>query len=372
MMYRLQTSMFAFIACCGTIKAQGVTHSHTMDEILRAWKARQDKATTARFEMKVERTLPKGSSTLLLQMSGFGPKEPASNLDPPQDIIVNGTSKVSMNGPKMRYSFDVPAWNRIKHKTYDEHYIDVFDGQLCKFLRNPNEPNTQDYPAAVISNGTRANAALQFSIVPIVWAIRGDDPNYYNLLNGFKPTGQAVSIGNTTCVELQMKRPNSDNREVFYLDSSRDYIVVRKVTIDGGVPTWQMDISYMPDRIVGWVPQSWEYIIRGATMNSIIEAERRFVSHYEIGNPIGNSEFDIELPAGTRVMDNTKQRSVQYVIQEGPKKGRIIPSDQSPTYQELQIPESRFNRSLVLIFWGGVFCLIIVFWLRIRWRRAKQ
>jgi hypothetical protein len=182
-----------------------------------------------------------------------------------------------------------------------------------------------------------------------------------------------VTVGDRACVELIRRTPSQDRREVFYLDPARAYVVVRKQTLIASQPTWQLDITYMPDSTVGWVPHSWEYMIRVRSGSDypITETERRKVTKYEIGCLLADDEFDIQFPAKTRVMDETTGDNLQYVIKDDNSKGRVLPSSLSPTYEQLQEqPERNTRRQILLIYLGGAFALLVLGLLL--WRRKKR
>ena len=134
-------------------------------------------------------------------------------------------------------------------------------------------------------------------------------------------------------------------------------------------PTWQLDVTYSPDPLVGWVPRSWEYIIRAGTGIQILESGRRTVSQYELNVSIADREFDINLPHGSRVIDMGSGKEVQYVIKEDGGKGRAIPVTANPTYEDLQKAEPRSMRRIAI---GGAAVLLAVSILMILWWRWRR
>jgi hypothetical protein len=341
--------LVALLLLVGESRAQNVDTS--LEKILKAWKKREEKSVNARFEMACVRTIPKGSITLKAVGAGIVQEKPGDAVgDPPRDIISTGLSSVSLSGSKMRYSFDIPRWDSSKNALYDLHYVDAFDGEVFKFLQNPTHP-TQDYPSAVLTKATKTESALQFPIVPLIWAVRGDSKFFFDDLKSFEVTGRTLTIDERQCLELTHKVANN-KFEFFFLDQARDYVVVRKTTHVDGKPTWQIDITYQPDKTVGWVPYKWEYVIRAGKDKVVVEAGRREVTKYTIGSSLGNDEFDIVFPPRTRVMDNTSGKSLQYIVQEDGSKGRTIPSALTPSYEELQEPKGNSQMYIRYAGWG--------------------
>ena len=355
---------------CGTGLCGAQQENPTLDQILRAWKIRQDKATTAAFELTSENTIHKGSVTLMANASGLGPKTPAgAALDPPEDYTVKGTIRISLSGSKMRFSDERPVWDSANKRLYDQHHIDTFDGQLSKVFRNPMS-GKDDYPFGRVAKAKKSDSANQFPLAPLIWTIRGAHPQFYDALGQLEVTGRTTTVAGRLCLEVVTRSTSSSSqREVFYLDQERDFVVVRNVTIVADLPTWQVDATYVPDPKLGWVPQSWEYIIRVA--KQVQESGRRTIAKYEIGPALEGDEFDIRFPPKTLVMDTSSGQNVQYVIKENEEKGRIILSEKGPTYEELSKSDRGVSRYVVIGGLAVLFSLLIGGWIRFR-RRRKQ
>ena len=104
--------------------------------------------------------------------------------------------------------------------------------------------------------------ALSFPIVPIFFAVRGDDPKYFQGLADYKVVGKDVLVGGRPCLHLE-KKGNQGRGESFDLDQERGYLVVRKTIEQNGIVTWELTVDNAADPTVGWLPRSWEYSIRG-------------------------------------------------------------------------------------------------------------
>ena len=180
-------------------------------------------------------------------------------------------------------------------------------------------------------------AALSMPFLPLTYLFRGLDSRYYQGLRNFVLTGRAANVGGRICIEVAKDKAPGFS-EVFWLDRERDYVVVRKTITERGFPTWQLDVTYAPDAIVGWVPNSWDYIIRGGKANIIAQSGRSVVRRYEINPDLSDSDFDVVFPPRTRVTDLSSGKEVQYVIQEGGEKGVTISGRKHPTYEQLDKP----------------------------------
>ncbi len=227
-----------------------------IDQVWRAWKAREDKSMTARFELTGEDTIPKGANSLLASTRG-----PVQEVLPPEDLLLKGVTRVSLSGGKLRHETNMDLWDSVARRFYPSRHLDVFDGEIFKSLDTP-ESTEHDYGVGVVQKAKVSRSSLNFPILPLIVAFRGTYEQYFRQRGEFTSSGRSTLIAGRPCLEL-VKVPNTgQKREVLYVDRERDYVVVREITIVGEQPTWQLDVTYTPDSGVGWVPHSWEYIIR--------------------------------------------------------------------------------------------------------------
>jgi hypothetical protein len=342
----------------------------SIEQILQVWKGRQGKVASARFELSFEETIPKGSD------KGSDSSKP----EPPRDFLVKGTSSVSLSGAKLRYSFNDQEWDSIGKRLYPRHYVDVFDGRISKNLQAPAS-NDQEYAIAHIKKAETSESALGFSLRPLILTFRGSHPQYYRDLEKFKISGRTNTIAGQRCLEL-VRVPDfarggdpsasSGRREVLYLDQDRDYVAVRYTIFTDDKPSWQLDVAYTSDAIVGWVPRSWEYLIRAVRAGQLLESQRITVDRYEINPAMDDKEFDISFPPKTRVIDYSTGTQVQYIIRENGEQGREIPGMVNPTYEDLQKAGVRVNRWVLMCVWAAIFVLGFGGWIWLRKRRMKR
>lgn len=361
-------SVVWIISAQGTCRAQQA--KPTIEQILRVWKERQDKVSTARFELECEETLHKGSTSLLTadRRKKIG-LPPETEPNPPRDYLVKGTSGLSLDGPKLRYSYEQPQWDPIGKQLYQQSYLDVFDGKLYKFLEKPSSGQV-DHPEAAIRKVERSESALKYPMLPLIYAVRGNHSQFFQKLGNFQVSGQSANIDGRSCVELIQSSGHRNKREVFYLDQERNYVVVRQLILSGDMPMWQLNINYRPDSEIGWIPQSWEYVIR-IGKGDIINSGRYKVAHYNINPPLDANEFDISFPPGTCVHDESSGHYVKYVIREDGDRGRAVPANLNPTYESLQKAGARINRRVMPRIWASIFVLALggLIWL---WSRRRK
>jgi len=343
----------------------------TIEQILRVWKGRQEKATSVRFDLRSEKTIHKGSNSFIVNLErrreGSNQLEP----NPPRDYIVQGTREVRISGQKLRYTCDFEQWDPNGKKLYRQHYIDVFDGKLYKYLRNPAS-GLEDHPTGGVTKANASQSHLKFPIIPLIWTFRGSHPQFFSNLEKFELTGQTLTVGRRPCLELMLDSKDNRRREMLYIDQERDYVVVKEVILVEDKPKWQVDATYAHDANVGWVPRSWEYIIRVGKEGRMFESGRMTVSSYVINPQTVDDEFDIAFPPRTRVNDKSSEVDVQYIMLDNGKKGREIPTTANPSYEDLQKPPKQINRWALITIWSFLFMLALSIWIWLQLRRKGQ
>jgi hypothetical protein len=343
----------------------------TIEQILQVWTARQEKVARARFNLDCEETKHKGAISFMDREPRRIARMPAeTEPNPPRDYLVKGTSSVSLDGAKLRYAYDHQQWDPVGKKLYPEHYVDVFDGHLHKLLMDPAS-GQEEYPYGGVRKRRASESALQFAILPLIFTFRGNHPQFFRDLVKFQISGQAPTVAGRPCLELVRDDGTADGREFLYVDRKRDYVVVKEMTVLDGQPNWQLDVSYEADDVVGWVPKSWEYVIRVGKDRCIINSGRSAVTSYEINAAIDGSEFDILFPPNTRVTDETSEQEVQYVIRENGEKGTEIPRRLNPTYEDLQKAGARRNPWLWKTASALILAVALGAWISLRLRRKK-
>jgi hypothetical protein len=354
---------------------QGEEGKPSIADIERVWKARQDKVASALFELETEKTIPKGSVSVVANPEREAAGLPALPDNPPRDYIVKGTRHFSLSGGKTRDSYEDESWDPIGNRLYPKRYVEVFNGQRFKSLDEPSS-GQENYPAGIVKKAPQSGSALKFPLLPIIFTVRGSHPDFFRDLGKFQVAAHNVPVAGRPCLELVRVAERGDGREVLYLDQERDYVVVKFMIVEGDHPKWQLDATYSPDQAVGWVPKSWEYVIRtGGKDRHILSSQRRSVVRYEINPNLDDEEFDIRFPPGTKVDDDSSGRYVVYAIGENGEKGREVPANAGATYEELLKTPTRPHRWVLFWGWGSILLLALgtlaVLWLRRRRRNAQ-
>jgi hypothetical protein len=324
----------------------------TIEQIVKVWEDRQSKVERARFEFSCTRTHHKGSTDFLAAAAGGTVTEVPN---PPRDYHVVGKGSLSMDGEKLRHVLDMEQWEPETRSLYAQHRVGTFDGKTAKLLHDPCS-GTKSYAIAGIQPAKKSDSGFELAHLPLTALVRGDPAEFLRNLAGYQLSPGTIQVGTRPCIELVKTSRTTNRREVLYLDSQRDYALVRRMTIQGDRPTWQLDVRNAEDAKVGWVPKSWDYVIRSPDAKLVLESGGISVTSYELNGKMPDDEFDIKkLPPGTVVRDMTSGKLKLSVIQEDGKKGGEKPFPVNMTYEELkQFPPSRPSWGLWWVVTGGL------------------
>lgn len=100
------------------------------------------------------------------------------------------------------------------------------------------------------------------------------------------------------CVVTELSGPTWLVRQ--RLDPARDYAIVTSTLEGNGKAISEIVFEYDNDADFGWVPKGWtEVRDQGSTHNTTVSE----ITSLTIGQPIADSVFDLEFPAGTMITD---------------------------------------------------------------------
>src|ERR1700733_3293757 len=123
LLFRLSVSLILNVCIYDSCLAQEALP--TKDQILQVWTERQAKVASARFNMKVERTIHEGYSDLMKSPKKRAKIEPSSP-NPPTDLLVAGDEDILINGSKLRYSSSSQQWDPSIKSLYPASHVEVF------------------------------------------------------------------------------------------------------------------------------------------------------------------------------------------------------------------------------------------------------
>lgn len=278
--------------------SQGVSNAArsppvTIDQIVQAWRTRQQRARSFRFEWIETRTDMKGGA--------MGP-EPNAPLNPTKDTTFESKCLLVVDGRKSNYTYDGYIWGPEVDELLIRKYTCVYDGTESKdFLAAASD---KYHPQGILF-GAKPNFQLPTPpLRPPVWFYRSLDVE----LGGFDQarltvTGDTGSIAGQDCNIVVQRSGGAGNayETKLWLDPSQGFAVRRAVTMYAGrVTTSRLDISYGA-KAGEWVPVRWVYV---RTPNGEVRNQLDCrVTEFALNPEIPATTFEIDYPPGTWVTD---------------------------------------------------------------------
>jgi hypothetical protein len=349
----------------------------SIGDIQKAWQARQDRIRSGRFTWKEHRTWPKGSISAMFGPADFGRvPEAKGKIMPPSDKTVDFSYVLRMDNDKMRFEYEGREWSNVKQDFRPIKYLSVFNGTTMKDV-NLAGLGDADWPQGAIRKGERFRDAGLAALLPLILV-------YRPLVPSLKPTDDLRAmtrlnrqkvLDGRPCVELVQRFPTSSTH--IWVDSTRDFVLARRLVIDQGKPVEQIDIHYRNDAALGWVPTSWKIVNHhhDGKLFCSINAE---LATTEFNLDAEPGLFDFEFPPGTLVSDEKKRE--HYVLRRDGTKRAIVGKELSSPYEKLldsdsdatQLPTKPLASrwALAIVIAVGLTALGILVWRRLRLRRS--
>jgi hypothetical protein len=312
----------------------------TMEDILKAWKSRQDRARSLRFELKREVTIPKGSYTAKLAMLNRKGKAP---FEPPTDMTATGTATIRIMNDFQRIDTEKPCWDPYDNIVQIRRSVETSDGKTRNSI-SPSMKSGERHTASVISVGKNVQSANFVGFYPIFNSYRAFHNGSAAFFEQFEIVPGRVQIKNRNTVAIELVNRQSKTRETLHLDPDREYIVLRRIIYENEVPSWQLDVDYIADKTAGQVPQRWDYYLRDKVTKECLECERITVTSYEFDGVMQEEDFIFKPAVGTRIIDTRTKAETQSIVQDDGSQGRSIPTRELPTMASLRAAGTSTDR----------------------------
>ncbi|MCI0380492.1 MAG: hypothetical protein L0215_23140 [Gemmataceae bacterium] len=307
----------------------GGQSKYSKESIVKAWKERQDKTRSARFNWTEKQTDTRGVISTFWKL--FNPA--LQETIPPNDTTYTNMCSLAFEGDKLRYENSSFTWSTKTNRYEPMSYLAVFDGETCKVLRKYDKNAAKPWPQAVIREEKQHVDATVAELQPILMTcrsmtagMRAWDPEDFIL------SQQTGVINKKVCLELNRRLAFANLETKLWVDPARDFVIVRVLTLNNNVIWYKIDVEYDQSAEMVWVPKEWEVTFNNPKGN-VERTHKSRVTEYSI-NPTGASpHFDIDFPLGTAVI-NAKDNS-QYIIRPDGSGKRMIPtSDIGATYEQ--------------------------------------
>lgn len=376
---KLRTVM-AVIACFTTVGPfAGVTRAQdaptatkseiTFDVIKEAWIARQKRFFAAKFTLVLDQ---KTSKLKFAESSSHGN---VVELDPTltaklasEYIEFQQQVQLSISGPRIHYrqSGMSPGGRGDLFFTTRQSASDGVTSMIL-YDKNDNVP----YPNANILRHARSDAEVSVYFEPIVWTFGDLEATLLALKQPkVKASSAATVVNSQSCVVLEapISLGSSDVRS-FWMDPSKDYVVVRRTHAANGAIVGQLDCSYTKTAQGCWVPTEWTEtsFYRRTSITTI----PRYIVHAAVKDVLVNptfsaDEFSIAFPPGTVVGDDRADarstRADLYVTKPDGSKRIITGSEGQASYEQLAATESgqAMKAQPIRYRWAWVGCGLLL------------
>jgi hypothetical protein len=337
--------------------------------IAAAWKTKQERVKAAIIEWREHEFRPKREGVT----SAFGQPIDASESVSPTDTEQDISRTLIISGNRTRYTYHYKLAtlpNSTSHPNQDMSMVSVFDGDVYKSLRRARIG--QPYPQGTIEREGGNPDRLQFVVKPAIWSFRPADTGMNTLaLAAFVPLPDRAFLDSRECLVLEeAKSPDRSARQSLWIDTERDYSIVRYLIEDThtGNVIRQMDISYQRDAIAGWIPSKWKAVAyKGKSLLNSVDAT---VTGYAINPDIDPSQFDLAFPAGTIVFEEGRDGQVAYLLRQDRTK-RVVTNSEliSRQYDDLLRRDSYGWVALGLV---GIAVVAIAMTVMSRWLMRRK
>jgi hypothetical protein len=289
---------------------------HTLSQVLNAWRNRQQRVRSFRFQWTEEHFQAKGSLKL--------PPDPQyQGVEfPPRDTAYRVESGCEMDRDMMRYSFSgesLQVYNAgaLEHR----EYVSSSDGTVSKaFWPMPNK--LRAYPKGVIFEEKLCCDASTLDVKPLLWIYRALDSRFAFSEEDLRLLSLQEVVDGRACTIVGYAK--GEGKYAVWTDPAREFAPVRFTITSAitGEVTTQLDITYQQDPSHVWTPTGWRITqSEGGHLQRSIVAR---VTEHAINKDIPKSRFWIVFPPGTVVIDMLNKGERYLVGGDGSK---LIPPD---------------------------------------------
>ncbi len=271
----------------------------TLDAVMRAWSQRQEYIQTARFVWNQDLTVRKENS---VDEPRDQSKRSKDSGGPKVGDLVSVKQKITLTLDGERVAFAVETEGG-KVLNMPPLYRSTYDGTSSQMYAvvEPDDPRLGT-GTGVIRGEPHAFDVDSIQFRPLFLALRAAHP----VLAAINPAEYRVSaepgrIGDASCVIVEHSGDQQPHKS-YWVDPDRDYIVLREHETYRGVDRIRKDISYEHDPVHGWLPSGWKFVNLDE-QGELRESATATVAEFAINTAIPLSEFQIDYPKGTHVVD---------------------------------------------------------------------
>jgi hypothetical protein len=309
----------------------------TMATIMKAWKNRQERLRSARFEWVTQQTLTEGT-ILTKEMAKLHTVNgvPLQDAIPPREATFSYPSTLVLDGERLSYTNESMAWSHEEKTFVRQKSVSAFDGEISKSYYSPGPI---EFGKGFIYAHKVSSAVKEAATQPLLRNYRPLHPS----MDPFRPEDYVIVpergiVENRSCTILRQK-PNSKqsvSTNEWWVDPGRDFVITRHRLLNNntGKPAMQATLTFGRDDQVGWIPRSWNIVwfkADGAFQQSMDCTATKVA----INTPTTPQDFRVEFPPGTLCYDY--RTNTESIVREDESLRVIDKSEYGPdtTYQKL-------------------------------------
>ena len=314
---------------------QDAKHAETLNRVLTAWKARQERLKTLHVTWKSRLLLSKGydySDARQWPIAGIDPDEERFRVADRFECQIPPSELWADERGRMRDDLTVARSHALKEPKPVVSVRTVTDGITHSRLVTPLSSEApfmtiwrEATPSSYNEGGMYAPQAYerrnrQAELMPLMLSLRPQSPAAGIAARACRVVQDNAVLDNMHCIKIRMESsqpvfpgkrrdPKDDNADIFWVDPARDYAIVlwernwRKVQPGSFVITVRID--YQRDERFGWIPSHWESRIKGGSRNSALAIVDASVTRASINESLPRDTFAHAAPPRTRVYDFT-------------------------------------------------------------------
>jgi hypothetical protein len=288
----------------------------SLDDVVRAWKRREERIRSGRFAWTETRTVVKGA---------WVDPQDSKKVVPPRDLTWTIKTEWTWEGPRMRTTRKGSRWDHEKEEFLPYDYVSVWDGTINKSFDPFRDQKVGIIGSGPLDLGLRDYFPMRMAYRPFI----GFQPGRFTKSreSGDRDGRPHIIVEDTS-------------GEQYWLDPARDFTVARYLLFQDRLPLVRMDISYRQDESGEWVPIAWTDV--GLSREGRIEeSSKNEVSDYALNVTVEPETFALDFPVGTWVEDNVA--NTRYIVRENGSTRPITEEEMlrpGITYQDVVESES--------------------------------
>jgi hypothetical protein len=352
----------------------------TIEKIAKIWRDRQERLKSVQLTWTERETVPKGAVSSFL-LSALGADDATRRMKdmgiepgeviPPIDTTFDVAVSLSLDGEKVRHVRDDQQWSAKAKSFVAQPETTVFDGATGKTFR-PVAATWMSWPSGIVKARNPIGSSLYLSPVMMSFRPFHTEMRLFDV-ESLVLTGRRAMVDGNWCLEALQRMQTYEQR--VWLDPSRDFVMVRFLSTQKERLTRKIDVRYRQHSPSLWLPDSWE-IVMFHPDGKLERSMRGTLASCEINLPLEAQEFEIEFPAGTRVVDlSDPKHETDYIVREGGAKRMILPGEIGATYEQIinSRPGEALGKgksSLLSLGFLGAAAVAIVATVCLLWRRG--